>query len=296
MPTVGDTRIGVVIGGTQNPVPANGATEVSIDLAGVSCQTRVEEYLDPGGPPAGWFVGAFVNITSIGALSITMSGGISMNTPSGVIDAPAYVFTISSVSGEAFAGSTEYTWNFDNITLTHGTSTFGSVIRSYSTAQVTFTTEAGAPVLVEPADEETGIYLNPLLLMEMIWEDGDETDADPYTVYFSVDGGSVYVPENSRIRYSILSLKMSLGVHLDYETTYYWFVRKDLGGEDFIDSEISSFTTMSYEPPEHSTRERLTYGQPPGGSTEMVPSGENNIITVQRLIAIGWNKFFYEDV
>ncbi len=167
---------------------------------------------------------------------------------------------------------------------------------AFTSPTIEFTTAdefAAAPILTEPADEETGVTLNPLLLKRMAWEDGEETDVDPYTMHFSVDGGSVFVPEDSRIRYSILALRMNLGVHLDYETTYYWFVRKDLGGGSFIDSEISSFTTMAYAPPAPSTRTRPPYE---GGADITVPTGENNMITVQRLIAIGRNKFFYEDV
>ncbi len=166
MPDIGDTRLRIFAGLTGFPTPADGATDVSTDLAEVSSFIEVQEWLG-----SGWFGGPGTTITLIGALSITMSGGISMNTPTGAI--LDYRATITSTSGESFVGETLYTWNFDNITLTHGTATFGSVIRSYSTSVVTFTTGAVVPILDTPADESTGIYLNKDHLLELAWNDAE---------------------------------------------------------------------------------------------------------------------------
>jgi len=150
----------------------------------------------------------------------------------------------------------------------------------------TYSSEA-AVTLENPTENGTGYYLNKDWLLEMRWNDPNGSSIDNHTVYFNG------VPQNDRSRYSITAYKMYLGITLEYNTTYEWFVRKDLGGGEYIDSETWQFTTMDYVPPAHSTRTRPPYG---GGDDIEVPTGENNIITVERLIAIADNKFFYEDV
>ncbi len=153
--------------------------------------------------------------------------------------------------------------------------------------------EFALPQLENPTEDGTNYYLNKDWLLEMRWSDGAVTDTTDYTVYFAATGDPEFLPRTDRTRYSIVVLKMFLDVELDYSTTYLWFVRKDLGGGNFVDSETWSFTTMAYAPPTYSTRTRPPYG---GGADITVPTGENNMITVERLIAIAQNKFYYEDV
>ena len=81
----------------------------------------------------------------------------------------------------------------------------------------------------------------------MRWDDPESLPIADHTVYF--EG----VARSDRTRYSIVTYKMFLDVTLDYNTTYEWFVRKDLGGGDYIDSETWEFTTMVYTPPAYST-------------------------------------------
>lgn len=150
-----------------------------------------------------------------------------------------------------------------------------------------------APTLEAPADEGTNYYLNKDWLLEMRWDDDEGVPIADHTLYFAATGDPEFIPRTDRTRYSIVAYKMFLDVELDYLTTYFWFVRKDLGGGEYVDSEIWSFTTMIYTPPQYSTRTRPPYG---GGDDITVPTGENNMITVERLIAIARNKFFYEDV
>ncbi len=157
----------------------------------------------------------------------------------------------------------------------------GTGSRSYIVVSVV------APTLDSPADESTGIYLNKDHLLGLEWSDAEGVPIADHTVYFNG------VARTDRSRYSIVVYKIFLDVTLDYSTTYQWFVRKDLGGGNSIDSETWSFTTMAFSPPAPSTRTRPPYG---GGADITVLTGENNMITVQRLIAIGRNKFFYEDV
>ncbi len=114
-----------------------------------------------------------------------------------------------------------------------------------------------------------------------------------------------------------------------YGSTYYWQVQGANTAGDLDDSEVWSFTMLDFLPPLYSTRYKLTYGEPggpgdpegdpgpqgggskgtppPGGSPpggnspdareyEVIPSGENNLLTVRRLIVAAKNKIFYEDV
>ncbi len=150
-----------------------------------------------------------------------------------------------------------------------------------------------APTLEAPTDEGTNYYLNKDWLLEMRWADTEGVPIADHTLYFAATGDPEFIPRTDRTRYSIVAYKMFLDVELDYSTTYLWFVRKDLGGGDFVDSETWSFTTMAFTPPTYSTRTRPPYG---GGADITVPTGENNMITVERLIAIAQNKFYYEDV
>jgi hypothetical protein len=85
---------------------------------------------------------------------------------------------------------------------------------------------------------------------------------------------------------------MWLGVTLDYSTTYYWFVRKEVD-EEITDSDVWAFTTIDYQPPALRTRQKIPYG---GGAPITVPTGENNMMSVNRLIVAGDNRIFYEDV
>lgn len=165
-------------------------------------------------------------------------------------------------------------------------SSFSYVTSSGYGAYVTITA-APSLTLENPTEDGTNYYLNKDLLLEMRWADTDPYAYSEYTVHF--EG----VARTDRTRYSIVAFKMFLDVVLDYDTTYSWFVRKDLGGGNSIDSDTWSFTTMTYAPPAHSTRTRPPYG---GGADITVPTGENNIITVQRLIAVANDKFWYEDV
>jgi hypothetical protein len=147
------------------------------------------------------------------------------------------------------------------------------------------------PTLSSPEDAATDYYLNTDSLLQMMWDDTDAEDISLYTVWF-YDPSVGWMEQTDRSRYSIISYFMWLEYVLEYETTYQWFVRKTIDEVDY-DSEIWSFTTTAFAPPAHSTRLKTPYG---GGDPIEVPSGENNQLTVKRLIAAAQNKVFYEDV
>jgi hypothetical protein len=182
-------------------------------------------------------------------------------------------------------------WYFE----VHEKAEFGGGINTSDT----FTFDVGSPVapvstpeLVSPLDGAINQSINTDWLKEMIYDDDDAENRSAYTVYFSFDGGFNFFAQDDRSRYSILTYKMWLGVTLDYSTTYYWFVRKEVD-EEITDSDVWAFTTIDYQPPALRTRQKIPYG---GGAPITVPTGENNMMSVNRLIVAGDNRIFYEDV
>lgn len=153
------------------------------------------------------------------------------------------------------------------------------------------------PTLFYPDNGLTNVYLNKDWLLQMTWEDSVEEDISAYTVWFYDPVVGTFVEQTDRSRYSIISLFMWLGYTLQYSTTYQWFVRKTIDDVDY-DSATWTFTTAAFSPPAYSTREKVIYGGDPENpdDRETVPSGENNQLTVKRLIVAARNKIFYEDV
>ena len=161
MPSIGDTRLGPVV---ISPTPLDEAVGISINLSELSVITRLEEYIDV--PPVGWNAGRFLDVTSVGALSLVESPNIDQGNLTYQIGVPILVAGTTTVPINSTLNSfTEYTWKI-NITLTHGTLTFGSVTRNYDSIQFTFTTEVGPPnkpTNLAPVDVGTGIILLPTL-------------------------------------------------------------------------------------------------------------------------------------
>jgi hypothetical protein len=214
----------------------------------------------------------------------SMTGGTFYTAATSLLDSQRYYLRMEIVYevGGRFPG--EYTTYIGGATSFDGES------------WDVFYTEAvdSTPTLEYPDDELQEVYLNHDWLIEMRWNDEDTTDYDDYTLWFYDPYVGEWVPRTDRSRYSITHTKMWLDYTLEYSTTYFWFVRKTIGGYDY-DSDIWSFTTVDFKPPDESWRWKLPYGDP-GGDPYVVPTGENNQLTVQRLCAVAANKFYYEDV
>ena len=141
----------------------------------------------------------------------------------------------------------------------------------------TATLQASTPTLDAPTDLLTNVYLNSDGLLEMRWSDVDDEDISFYTVYFGFKGETL-VPQNDRTRYSIVTLKMSLGEQLEYDTEYEWGVRKTIGVSNF-DSDVFEFKTVGFVPP---------------GPKGTPVNGKNGMFTIKRLVAAAENKIWYE--
>lgn len=292
MPDIGDTRLGIVLGSTQVPAPADDATGVSVNLAELTCLIRIEEYYDPAGPPpVGWYAGSFVDITSVANLVLTESPNINQGTLTFLIGSPqAYTGTITIPIDSTLLGSTLYTWEV-SLEITHGTNTFGSVTRNYGTIQVSFTTEASVPLkptTPSPADLATGVFLLP----ELSWADGG--GADTYDVYFGTPGDLVQIATaQAGLSITVLSV-------LEYNTVYNWRVDA-INDEGTTTGDVWSFTTLRFDPP-FPTGITLKYegdggypGDPGDGPLPAgTASGLNNMVTLKKLVVAANNKVFYE--
>ncbi len=137
-----------------------------------------------------------------------------------------------------------------------------------------------AATLDAPADGTTNYYLNSDWLAEFTWT--HELSISNHTVWFGPTG--FMVEQTDRSRYSIISLKWFNGTTLEYNTEYQWGVRTTVG-EDYVDSEIFTLTTIAFAPP-----------LPSGGGDEYGGEGGKNLLrTVRRLLVAAANKIYYED-
>ncbi len=280
MPTVGDTRLGITLGATAIPTPSDGTTEVSVNLSEITYLLRVEEYLTS--PSPGWYTGASQNIASVASMSLTESPNISQDSLTFQIGSPlAYTGTITIPVNSTLNGSTEYTWQV-NLDITHGTITSGSVSRNYDTIQVSFTTEASAPLKAatpSPAHSATGVILLPTLS----WIDGG--GADTYNVYLGTPGNLVQIAEEQ------VGLSLIVPYALAYNVVYNWRVNS-INVNGTTTGNTWAFTCLLFAPP-FPTGVTLDYGEDPPAPTG-TPTGVNNMATLKRIVAVANDKVFYE--
>jgi len=143
------------------------------------------------------------------------------------------------------------------------------------------TTLPGAPTLVSPTPTGvTGITLDETPLK---WAAGDPA-GDTYDVDFRVQGED-WVEVSSAQEALLLAIVFGT---LGYGTTYEWRVTatNEYGSTT---SDTWSFTCLSYDPPLPTGVTLDGDGVPTG-----TPTGENNMMTVRRLVAAARNKIFYE--
>jgi len=159
----------------------------------------------------------------------------------------------------------------------------------YNTEVRTFTTGGPPqkPVSPKPTDISTGIKLKT----NLSWKDGG--GAETYDVYVGTSSG------NLSLLTSETEATETSSPFLDYYTARYWQVNAtNYAGT--VEGDEWSYTSMKYCPP-LPTGVTLNYGDaptdPPTEPTEVgTPTGENNIITVRRLLGASGNKFWCEDI
>lgn len=131
-----------------------------------------------------------------------------------------------------------------------------------------------------PSDTDTSIAMAPLLTWEL---DGPLDDDDYFFIYLNTDISKMSTAAGLQVGWrTTLNLQILSG--LVANTTYYWQVHV-ANTQGWSESAIWSFTTRNFAPPTHSVN-------PVDGVT---PTGENNMLTVRRLITAARNRIYYED-
>ena len=148
-----------------------------------------------------------------------------------------------------------------------------------------------------PTDTASDVTLDQATLT---WEDGG--GADTYNVYYGDTSGNLTLVSEGQVGTSLTVTGITLGSPYGYVTTRYWRIDSinDIGtttGDEW------SFTTIGFH------RLRVSYELISGGSgngpydtptpgvegTDFRYTGENNMITVRRLVAAANNKIWIED-
>lgn len=189
-------------------------------------------------------------------------------------------FDIADYTG-GLALDTEYEWRIDSYVNNELVAT-GSTWSYTTRAQRTV-------VLSLPANIGTDVLLQPLLVWTIDGigaQYGSFEDQDFLFIYLRKDDANFTEDDligNFVQAFANDDLQVVAG--LEYEGTYYWQVQAGNTAADLADSEVWSFTVQVFSPPAYSVH-------PVSG----LPTGESNQITVQRLVAIANNKFWYEDI
>lgn len=185
------------------------------------------------------------------------------------VSSPTYTggsYIFSSNSGSSWAANTAIDFMFE---------TWGDPIKP------------GKPTNPSPSDAASGITLDESPLS---WDASDPA-ADTYEIYFGESGSEVLIG----IAQAEVEFTIDFGT-LDYGTTYGWRIdaTNEAGtttGDTWTFSTILFNTILPGSP-------GGSGGGGGGGGTgeESSPTGENNMITLRRLVAAANSKIWYEDV
>jgi hypothetical protein len=166
----------------------------------------------------------------VGATSYTVQVSESADMSSPVVDQSGVAATSLSVG--PLDASTIYHWR---VRANNADADLWSVVWSF----VTGTGAPGPVTLVSPADDATGVALEPTFT----WE--DLASADSYRFDLSTtDTFASFVASQS----GIVDTSFDPGVELDPETEYFWRVRATNGQGDGPFSSVFSFTTTVEAP------------------------------------------------
>ena len=176
---------------------------------------------------------------------------------------------------------TEYEWRIDsyvnNILVATG-DVWSYTTRAQRTVVLSLPANTGIDVLLQPLLEWTIDGIGA--------QYGSFEDQDFLFIYFRKDDANFTEDDligNFVQAFANDDLQVVAG--LAYNNTYYWQVQAGNTAADLADSEVWSFTTQVFSPPVPST-------DPISG----LPTGENAMLDVRRLVAIANNKFWYEDI
>lgn len=201
--------------------------------------------------------------------------------------------------GHIFTASSTYTVN--SITLRLQRSSAGGTADTVGTITASIRTVVDPPTKAKtpaPTDAASDVTLDQATLT---WEDGG--NADTYNVYYGDTSGNLTLVSSAQAGTSLTVTGITLGSPYDYVVTRYWRIDSINAGGTTTGDEWS-FTTINFD------QLRVTYELISGGSgngpydtptpgvegTDFRYTGENNMITVRRLIAAANNKIWIEDI
>lgn len=192
--------------------------------------------------------------------------------------------TNTSAQGGSFSGTNAF--SAGNGAGWFGWSTLSGgrryIIEIYGTATSAVPAKATTPV---PADDAVSIIKNQLTTG---WADGGGTD--DFDVYFGVQGSTTLrVSGQAGISWVITDTLL-------YNTVYEWRIdSNNSAGTTTGDTWL--FTILVFDPPLPTGITLAGSGGPNGeGTPTGDASGENNIVTIRKLIAVANNKFWIEDI
>jgi len=113
--------------------------------------------------------------------------------------------------------------------------------------------------------------------------------ATTYSVYFGVEPGVLALVESG-----VEDFEIPMPQALEYNVVYYWRVDTVVDGETATGNEWY-FTSIAYDPP-LPTGMSLTDVEGEEGEPTGTPTGENNMITIRKLVAAAHNKLWVEDI
>lgn len=235
--------------------------------------------------------------------SFLASVGFSGDTVLGTDPAGTWVEkTFSQSSFTLLAAYTKYAIRIsggDNISncvawrvdTTNATYTKGA--REHSTDNAsTWTTYADAPT--KPANPSPSDAASDITLDEssLSWDASTPVAADTYEIYFREQGNAW---DLVGVAQAGVSYTLDFGT-LDYEITYEWRIDATNTAGTTIGT-VWSFGSIVFDPPLAGASGGGGGGGGGGGSgEESSPNGENNMITLRRLVAAANSKIWYEDV
>ena len=192
---------------------------------------------------------------------------------SGTVNAPTTQKDISSVISTIYdTGARECTW----------------ALRPYIGGEYVEDTDpwtleiVGPPataITPTPADTASSIAMAPLLQWEL---DGPLGDDDYFFIYLNTDISTMSTAAGFQQGW-IVTPKLQILSGLIANTTYYWQVHV-ANTQGWSESAIWSFATRNFAPPAPSTD---------GGGNL---TGENNMVTMKRLIVAARNRIYYESL
>lgn len=144
-------------------------------------------------------------------------------------------------------------------------------------------------VLSSPEDVGIDVLLKPLLQWTIDGigaQYGSFEDQDFLFIYLKKDDANFTEDDLlSNFLQAFANDDLQVVAGLEYGATYYWQVQAGNTAADLADSEVWSFTAQEFSPPIQSVH-------PISG----LPTGENNMATIRRLVVAAKNKIFYEDI